>query len=34
MPYVSGFLRVREGGGNIDNVLPGHGRASRSWLRH
>jgi hypothetical protein len=24
MPYVSGFLRVREGGGNIDNTLPGH----------
>ena len=24
MPYVSGFLRVREGGGNIDNELPGH----------
>jgi hypothetical protein len=23
MPYVSGFLRVREGGGNIDNTLPG-----------
>jgi len=23
MPYVTGFLRVREGGGSIDNELPG-----------